>query len=58
MPPVDLSDEEWQHLINIVATKATWAEANPLLMKIGEQLRRQQKPNSPLLREPESTRQQ
>jgi hypothetical protein len=42
MPAVDLTDQEWQQVINIIGTKVTWAEANPLLMKIGQQLQARQ----------------
>jgi hypothetical protein len=41
MPSVELTDQEWQQVITIIGTKCTWAEANPLLMKIGQQLTRQ-----------------
>lgn len=40
MPNVNLDDEEWQKVISIIAS-APWSVANPLLMKIGDQLRRQ-----------------
>lgn len=39
MPQVQLDDEEWQKVISIIAG-APWHTANPLLMKIGEQLRK------------------
>jgi hypothetical protein len=45
MPTVQLDDEEWQRVLSIIAT-APWNVANPLLMKIGEQLRQQQQHNS------------
>jgi hypothetical protein len=35
---VDLDLEEWQRVLGILA-QAPWATANPLIMKIGEQLR-------------------
>jgi len=38
MPTVNLDSEEWQRVIQIIA-QAPWNVANPLLMKIGEQLR-------------------
>ena len=38
MVQVNLEDEEWQKVLGILAT-APWNVANPLLMKIGEQLR-------------------
>jgi hypothetical protein len=40
MPSVELNDQEWQQVINILAT-APWAQANPLLMRIGGQLQGQ-----------------
>lgn len=43
MAIVELSDTEWQAVIAIIAT-APWRDANPLLMKIGNQLRMQQLP--------------
>jgi hypothetical protein len=45
MPTVRLDDEEWQRVMAIIAG-APWNVANPLLMKIGEQLRHQQVTNS------------
>lgn len=45
MPTVRLEDEEWQRVISIIAS-APWNIANPLLMKIGEQLRQQTIGNS------------
>jgi hypothetical protein len=45
MPTVHLDDEEWQRVLTIIAG-APWNIANPLLMKIGEQLRHQQVTNS------------
>jgi hypothetical protein len=52
---VELELEEWQRILAILAT-APWAQANPLIMKLGEQLRSQQpgpgqregRPNGPL----------
>jgi hypothetical protein len=40
MPTVELSDTEWQQLINILGTtkEHPWVMTNPLLMKIGQQL--------------------
>jgi hypothetical protein len=35
---VDMDVEEWQRVLGILA-QAPWATANPLIMKIGEQLR-------------------
>jgi hypothetical protein len=45
MSTVQLEDEEWQRVLTIIAG-APWNVANPLLMKIGEQLRHQQATNS------------
>jgi hypothetical protein len=45
MSNVNLEDEEWQRVIQIIA-QAPWNIANPLLMRIGDQLRRQ--PNGPM----------
>lgn len=41
MSMVSLDDEEWQRVLSIIS-QAPWNVANPLLMKIGEQLRMQQ----------------
>jgi hypothetical protein len=35
---ISLDGDEWQRVLQILAT-APWATANPLIMKIGEQLR-------------------
>jgi len=43
MSVVELSDAEWGELMSIVS-EAPWRRANPLLMKIGEQLRTQHLP--------------
>lgn len=45
MPSVQLDDEEWQRVLAIVA-QAPWNVANPLLLKIGDQLRRQSEKTS------------
>jgi hypothetical protein len=45
MPTIQLDDEEWQRVLSIIAG-APWNVANPLLMKIGEQLRKQAIGNS------------
>ena len=37
MSSVDLTDQEWQQVMAILST-ASWRDANPLLMKIGQQL--------------------
>jgi hypothetical protein len=41
MNSVVLDEQEWQQVLGILAT-APWRDANPLLMKIGNQLRAQQ----------------
>ena len=38
MLPVQLDLEEWQRVLGVLA-QAQWSVANPLIMKIGEQLR-------------------
>jgi hypothetical protein len=38
MSSIQLDDEEWQRVLTIIAG-APWNVANPLLLKIGEQLR-------------------
>jgi hypothetical protein len=38
---VRLDLEEWQRVLGILAS-AAWRDANPLIMKIGEQLRMQE----------------
>jgi hypothetical protein len=43
MPVVELSDQEWGEAMAIIS-EAPWRRANPLLMKIGEQLRQQYQP--------------
>ena len=40
MSAVELSDQEWGQLMSIISD-APWKVANPLLMKIGNQLREQ-----------------
>jgi hypothetical protein len=45
---VRLDLEEWQRVLGVLAT-APWATANPLIMKIGEQLRMQE-PAAPEVR--------
>lgn len=37
MAHVELTEQEWQQVIAMIAM-APWREANPLLMKIGQQL--------------------
>jgi hypothetical protein len=46
MSSVDLNDNEWGQLMNILAD-APWKVANPLLMKIGDQLRAQVQSRTP-----------
>jgi len=41
MPAVVLDDNEWSAVLAILST-APWRDANPLMMKIGGQLRTQQ----------------
>lgn len=43
MAIVELEDNEWQVVLGMMAL-APWREANPLLMKIGQQLQAQQRP--------------
>jgi hypothetical protein len=38
MPAVDLEENEWGQVMAILSA-APWRDANPLLMKMGEQLR-------------------
>ena len=45
MPVIELDENEWQMVLGILAT-APWNQANPLLMKIGNQLRIQQVSNT------------
>ena len=45
MAVVEMSDNEWNQLINLLGNKCLWIEANPFLMKIGQQLQRQQSMN-------------
>ena len=40
MSRVELDENEWQQVLGILST-APWRDANPLLMKIGNQLRDQ-----------------
>ena len=40
MLPVQLDMEEWQRVLAILA-QAPWSTANPLIMKIGQQLQAQ-----------------
>jgi hypothetical protein len=40
MPVVDLDANEWQHVMAMISS-APWRDANPLLMKIGQQLQQQ-----------------
>ena len=37
---VELTEDEWQRVLAVLA-QAPWSTANPLIMKIGEQLRGQ-----------------
>jgi hypothetical protein len=38
---VELDEQEWQQVMAILST-GSWRDANPLLMKIGQQLQAQQ----------------
>lgn len=40
MPNVDLDPQEWQQVMAMISS-APWRDANPLLMKIGQQLQAQ-----------------
>jgi hypothetical protein len=42
MSKIEMEDDEWQRVMACIAL-APWRDANPLLMKIGEQLREQEK---------------
>jgi hypothetical protein len=53
MSTVRLDTEEWAKVMAIIAT-ASWTVANPLLMKIGDQLQRQQSTNSKEVPVPQS----
>jgi hypothetical protein len=49
MPAVMLDDNEWGQVMALLAN-ASWRDANPLIMKIGNQLRMQHEikyPNQP-----------
>lgn len=46
MQSVVLTEQEWQQVLALLAN-APWRDANPLLLKIGGQLRMQQLPNPP-----------
>jgi hypothetical protein len=46
MSKVELDEQEWQQVMGILST-APWRDANPLLMKIGSQLRLQQQHQAP-----------
>jgi len=39
---VDLTDQEWQQVLTLIS-EAPWKVANPLLMRMGQQLQMQQK---------------
>jgi hypothetical protein len=38
MKPVQLEDQEWQTVVNLLATKGTWIEVNSILNKLTQQL--------------------
>lgn len=46
MPSVELTEQEWQQLMALLA-EAPWRVANPLLMRIGQQLNAQTTPKQP-----------
>jgi hypothetical protein len=46
MTEIRLEPAEWNQVLQILAN-APWAVANPLIMRIGEQLRAQASPESP-----------
>ena len=47
MPVLNLDENECQQLLNILGTtKESWVLTNPLIMKIGTQLRQQQQKGS------------
>jgi hypothetical protein len=46
MSSVELSDQEWGQVMGLLS-EAPWKVANPLLMKIGDQLRKQYVPPQP-----------
>lgn len=46
-----MTRDEWDAIIRIIATKEVWAVANPLLMKLGQQMQTPQPINGPLQRE-------
>lgn len=46
MPTVELEQEEWQKVMAVLS-QAPWNVANPLLMKIGDQLRHQKEHSFP-----------
>jgi hypothetical protein len=52
MPTVALESNEWGQVMAILAT-APWRDANPLLMKIGNQLQQQALPSADLMRQGE-----
>ena len=46
MPIVDLKAEQWNAIINILAS-APWRDANPLLMEISQQLQQRAAAGTP-----------
>jgi hypothetical protein len=40
MSSIELNDQEWTQVMGILSS-APWRDANPLLMKIGQQLQQQ-----------------
>jgi hypothetical protein len=51
MVEVRLDPQEWNQLLQVLS-QAPWNIANPLIMKIGEQLRAQQQKDDPDARPP------
>jgi hypothetical protein len=49
---VRLDLEEWQRVLAVLA-QAPWSTANPLIMKIGEQLRAHTEPKASTIRMPD-----
>ena len=45
MPTVDLTEQEWNQVMGILG-EVPWRISNPLLMRIGGQLKQQMRPTS------------
>lgn len=48
MASVELSDPDWQRVINLIATKNLYVDCVDVLMKIGTQLNAQARPSPEL----------